>query len=74
MAMSGISGVLTTRGWTATRLLAVILLLVVVATVVVLALSESQATVTPAGSSADDRQEITERLVNEGYLPEEMLD
>ncbi len=71
MAMSDTGGVFTIKGRTAPRLLAAILLLAVVISVVVLVLSESQATVTPTGGSVDDRQEITERLVNEGYLPKQ---
>jgi hypothetical protein len=61
------------RGRTALWPLAAVLLAVLVGVIVaVLVFDGSPATGSPG--PAADRQAVTERLVNEGYLPREMLD
>lgn len=76
MAMAGTSGGLSARARAGTWMLVALLLAIVVAAVVaVVVLDDPPDTgLIPASEPRGDRQEVTERLVNEGYLPKAVLD
>lgn len=74
MAIADTGGRPANRITTAGIVVAMVLLALVLSVVVLVTLDEPGATANPASVPSADRQEITERLVNEGYLPREVLD
>lgn len=78
MAMAGTGGGPVSRGRTSAWLLAALLLAILVGAVVAYtAFDDPPTTATrtsvPAGERQETREETTQRLVNEGYLPKGVL-